>query len=121
MNLIDTVKSIMNDEVIGYHRATLSQAGVNKILFALNTDPGIAAIPVTEYDAIFVSFMPIDISKRHYGFVFNDNRTNRPGGTFAQGTDVTISTVLDIIEPVLDIKLITTRNTRYLAIECVEE
>lgn len=121
MNLIDTIKSIMNDEVIGYHRATLSQAGVNKILFALNTDPGISAVPVSDYDAIFVSFMRIVTGQRLYGFIFNDNRIGRPGGTFAQGTDVTISTVLDIVEPVLDVKLVTTRNTRYLSIECFEE
>ncbi|AJD82025.1 hypothetical protein YenMTG1_215 [Yersinia phage vB_YenM_TG1] len=122
MNLIDTIKSITNDEVLGYYRATLSQIGIDKIIAALNNDPGIAAVPVADYDAIFVSFMPIVVGKRHYGFIFNDNApSRRRWGSFAQGTDVTISTVMGIVEPVLGIKLINTRNTRYLAIECVEE
>lgn len=126
MNLIDTIKSITNDEVLGYYRATLSQIGIDKIIAALNNDPGIAAVPVADYDAIFVSFRPIVVGKRHYGFIFNDNAPSRRRrwGSFAQGTDVTISTistVIGIVEPVLVIKLINTRNTRYLAIECVEE
>ncbi|CCI88790.1 hypothetical protein BN80_220 [Yersinia phage phiR1-RT] len=123
MNLIDTIKSITNDEVLGYYRATLSQIGIDKIIAALNNDPGIAAVPVADYDAIFVSFRPIVVGKRHYGFIFNDNAPSRRRrwGSFAQGTDVTISTVMDIVVPGLDIKLINTRNTRYLAIECVEE